>query len=71
MVFIGCTSFADDQLEQCLNDQVDLYYDLCGESANGYEHMDGAEAHFEGVKCAVEGVHYCMEMLKIPGPVRK
>jgi len=72
LVLFGCASFADERLDQCIKDQVELYYDLCGESAIGYEQMTGAEAHFEGVRCAADGIKYCMEIYQLtPGPVRQ
>jgi len=45
---------------QCIEDQVETYGDLCAESASGYEEMSSREAHFEGVRCAAEGIKICL-----------
>lgn len=52
---------ASEKFLECLDEQVDLYGDLCAESASGYEDMTGSEAHLEGVKCAVESMKICIE----------
>jgi len=49
------------EFETCINDQVELYGDLCAESSSGYEDMTGHDAHYEGVKCAVESIKACIE----------
>ena len=48
------------EILDCINDQLDLYGDLCAESSSGYEDMDPRDAHFEGVKCAAESIKICM-----------
>ena len=53
------------EILDCVNDQLDLYGDLCAESSSGYEDMDGTDAHFEGVKCAVESISICMGLNNI------
>lgn len=53
-----------DKLAQCIEDQIEAYGDLCAESASGYEEMSGSEAHYEGVKCAVEGIKICLGVEK-------
>lgn len=45
----------------CVAAQVETYGDLCAESSSGYETMSGPDAHFEGVKCAVESINICIE----------
>ncbi len=45
-------------INDCLNDQVKLYADLCAEE---YEEVDSSLAHEQGVKCAVESVKSCLE----------
>lgn len=45
----------------CVTEQVMLYDDLCAESTTAYEIMSGTEAHFEGVRCAVEAIKLCQE----------
>ncbi len=50
---------APGTLHDCVGDQVKLFADLCAESSVGYEDMDGVDAFFEGVKCAVEGIQLC------------
>jgi len=56
------TSCASKQtFVDCLDQQIELYGDICSESSTGYEDMNGSDAHFEGVKCAVESVKGCVE----------
>lgn len=43
----------------CVDSQVKLYGDLCGEMDT-----DGSDAHFNGVKCAVESIKSCVEVEK-------
>lgn len=45
----------------CVDQQVSIYGDLCAESSSGYEDMSGPDAHFEGVKCAIESINICIE----------
>lgn len=61
ILLIGCTSVAETKLESCLNAQIEIYGDLCGESTAYYDEMSADEAHFEGVKCAVQAIRVCME----------
>lgn len=50
-------------IKECINQQIDLYNDLCIEESSGYEEMNGSDAHYEGVKCAVESINYCIKDL--------
>lgn len=43
----------------CVDSQVELYGDLCSEADT-----DGPDAHFNGVKCAVEAIKVCLEVEK-------
>lgn len=45
----------------CVTSQIEIYGDLCAESGTGYETMTGSEAHFEGVRCAVDAIKACLE----------
>lgn len=57
-------------VEQCIQQQVELYSDLCAEESSGYEEMDGPDAHFAGVKCATQAALWCIEDLRLsPLPV--
>lgn len=49
---------AKENTQECLNDQVKLYADLCAEE---YEEVDSSLAHEQGVRCAVESVKACLE----------
>lgn len=49
-----------DPVMKCIEDQIETYGDLCAESASGYEEMRGSEAHYDGVRCAVEGIKICL-----------
>lgn len=49
-----------EELKECIDDQVDLYGDLCAESSSGYEEMSGSDAHFTGVECAVDSIKSCL-----------
>lgn len=54
----------EDHIKECAafaEDQVKNYGDLCAESSSGYESMKPREAHYEGVKCAVETILLCLE----------
>lgn len=55
-----------EETTECLDQQTDLYNDLCAESSTGYEYKQGSEAHFDGVECAVQSIKACMgiEVLK-------
>jgi len=44
---------------KCLDAAVDYYGDLGAESSSGYEEMTPSEAHFEGVKWAIEYAKGC------------
>jgi hypothetical protein len=48
-------------MERCLAMQVEQYGDICRESQQNFEGMDAFDAHFEGVKCAVESVRICLD----------
>lgn len=43
------------EVMECINDQVDLYGDLCAESFG-----NGDQSNYEGVKCAVESIKICL-----------
>ena len=58
---VPVTSYKLSELEQCVQQQVDQYFDICAEESSGYENMSGSEAHFTGVQCAVESIKICME----------
>ena len=48
-----------DLLEDCREQivaQEKVYGDLCAEESTGYEDMPGSEAHYFGVKCAVDSI---------------
>lgn len=47
-------------LSRCLEQQTSEYSDLCAEESSGYEEMSPGDAHFHGVKCAVETINICM-----------
>lgn len=49
------------QVSACVDPHVDLYGDLCAESSSGFEDMSPSDAHFEGVKCAIESIQMCLE----------
>jgi hypothetical protein len=49
-----------DVVEMCLQDQVELFNDLCAEETSGYESMDSVDAYYEGVRCAVEYTKGCL-----------
>lgn len=51
----------EQEVEQCLIDQVELYDDLCAEESTGYEVMTPKIAHRLGVKCAVETARICIK----------
>ena len=51
-------------IDTCIADQVDDYSDLCAESSSGYEDMNGSNAHFEGVQCAVDSARACLEVVR-------
>lgn len=60
--FASCSSFATKEstievskVLECLDTQVEIYGDLCGE-----EDTDGEQAHYNGVKCAVQYAKWCM-----------
>ncbi len=55
----GCVS-PNHVLDACVLPQVSLYGDICAEDSSGYEEMSPSEAHFYGVKCAVESIQGCM-----------
>lgn len=48
------------EIRECIEDQLTTYGDLCAESSSGYEEMSGSDAHFDGVKCAAEGIKICL-----------
>lgn len=66
LVLSSCTSFAKTEptvelktVLACVDDQVDVYGDICGEMDT-----DGEDAHFNGVQCAVEAIKGCLELAK-------
>jgi len=61
LFLVSCSHIppSEDEWKVCVQDQLDLYGDLCAESSSGYEDMNGDDAHYEGVRCAVEGIFYC------------
>lgn len=61
LLLAGCATSTKSELVECLIQQEELYGDLCAESSSGYEDMTGNEAHYEGVKCAVESSIICLE----------
>lgn len=58
-IISGCSHVTLEEKE-CITDQVDYYDDLCAESSTGYEEMLAIDAHYEGVKCAIETVLMCL-----------
>lgn len=52
------------EVESCLSQQVKFYGDLCNEESSGFEEMTGLDAHYQGVKCAVESTRACVEHIK-------
>lgn len=48
------------KVQECAEQQVELYEDVCGESGVGYEMLPAEEAHFEGVLCAVQSMKVCL-----------
>lgn len=61
----GCTSFSKTTVQDCIDQQIALYGDLCAESSSGYEDMTGSDGHFDGVKCAVESISACVADIEI------
>lgn len=70
-VLVGCVSTpppADPtkvdraQLERCLQDQVDLYGDLCAEAQGVALNYRDEEAFFYGMLCGIQGVAICMDV---------
>ena len=58
----GCVpTYRANLIIDCVNVQLKLYGDLCAESSTGYEKMNGADAHYEGVKCTVESINECVK----------
>lgn len=61
---ISCTSpkqgytWALQDLKDCADDQIFLYGDLCAEARD--ISTDPIEQHYNGVKCGVEGIKWCM-----------
>lgn len=51
----------EQEVDQCLTDQVELYDDLCSEESTGYEMMAPELAHRLGVKCGVETARICIK----------
>lgn len=71
IALVGCTSVPHGEyvhgewlqtafVTSCIDETVELYHDLCQESSSGYEEMDGADAHFDGAKCAAESIRDCV-----------
>ena len=48
------------EINKCLDEQTELYSDLCAEETNDYEEMIGADAHFAGVGCGVSAARICI-----------
>lgn len=48
------------KVQECAEQQAELYEDICGESGVGYESLTAEEAHFEGVLCAVQSMKVCL-----------
>lgn len=46
----------------CVSDQALLYGDICAEETSGYEDKTGTEAHYLGVRCAVETIAMCLDV---------
>jgi len=70
-VMVGCVSTppaADPtkvdraQLERCLQDQVDLYGDLCAEAQGVALQYKEEEAFFYGMLCGLQAVAICMDV---------
>ena len=64
LLFTGCASFAapekmisQSKVLECIESQVDLYGDLCGEAD-----IDGSDPHFNGVECAVQSIKWCLDL---------
>lgn len=61
LALTSCTTVPKDNVSwsvvnQCLDDQVELYHDLCAEEAE-----NGDDAHEEGVRCAIEYTKHCID----------
>ncbi|MGL4558968.1 MAG: hypothetical protein ACRCV5_15820 [Afipia sp.] len=50
-----------ETFKECLAMQVNYYGDLCAESSVGYEEMNGGDAFYHGVECAVQSAGWCAE----------
>lgn len=50
--------------DKCVSQQIELYGDLCAEGRSCEENSKDCnviDAHFEGVKCAIEAIQMCKE----------
>jgi hypothetical protein len=65
LMFSGCTTAGPrmSEVSKCINQQVDLYGDICRESQVNFEGIDSFEAHRLGVECAVESINICIDGL--------
>jgi len=58
----GCS--LNPKIAECIDQQVNLYGDLCAEESSGYEDMTPEAAHYQGVKCAVQSAKWCLQDVK-------
>lgn len=67
LLLAGCSGLttrselAQKKLEQCIEDQRELYDDLCAEIASGYENMTPIDSHRDGVSCATDSALQCVD----------
>lgn len=63
----GCTTAGPrmPEISKCINQQVELYGDLCRESQANFEGIDSFDAHRLGVECAVESINICLDGLSL------
>lgn len=64
---LGCTlakvkdTKSADSVAQCIQGIQDQHDDLCAEESSCYADMNGKEAYYAGVACAVEFAKECVE----------